>query len=895
MTCRHIFLIAMTVTCVALLSPPAWSSSSNEKERMTKALRQMEKKDYERAVASFTELLKENPGLADAFLNRAASRVELKDFEGALSDYDQALKLNPNFVETYLQRAELNVKQGDLQAAISDYTQALRLNPKDADAHAKRAVAYKLNGDYAKAIEDCTATMNLSPDSIEAMEERADCKMRAYDLDGAIGDYNTLLKKYKSKVSYLNYNLGQAYQLKGDKAAAREHFDEAIAFHSKNLKTSHKQESDFLKRGLAYTEIHETDKALSDFEEAVVLAPDDANAHYQLGHLRLTTGENQKAIEELTQALKVNPKLTSALLDRAAAYAALGEFATAQKDLDTALSGEKNAEVLLSRAFARLGLGDSSGAVADLQEAKNLSAKNIDHKKEIVAAVIASKESANDLALAQSLEQMALLDLADNPTAAESLIKRALEIQEKSLDKGDPKLAYSLMLLGRVQLKKGNPLRAEALFRSAQARLKNRSDGSQKYAIFNLEDCARFLIQTSNLEKAGAILSDTRMTRAMMGLNERALIGDNSRKAERAIEAFKLKKKNEQKDDVAKKDDNSSTTTTTTRVSSASEAQQTITEPPRRNGKPLRDKWAVIVGISNFKDTKINLHYPAKDAKDFSDFLIKEKGFAPDHVKLLTDRAATRANILSLLGNKWLPRVAEPDDLVIIYFSGHGSPSSLDVGGVNYLVAYDTDVNDLYSTAIAMQDLTRIIKERVHSDRIMILLDACHSGAVATSAKGLARASNVDVDLIVQGTGQLVLSSSSPDQQSWESKRYQGSVFTKHLMDGLRRNGKMTSLGDAFSYLDEEVQREVLRDRGILQNPIMKSKWEGRDLVIGVPSAAPSKGLSAVELPDSSKPGAGTADAKIAKNASKGKFYPKSKGKLKGSSVIKGSSAKHVK
>jgi uncharacterized caspase-like protein len=201
----------------------------------------------------------------------------------------------------------------------------------------------------------------------------------------------------------------------------------------------------------------------------------------------------------------------------------------------------------------------------------------------------------------------------------------------------------------------------------------------------------------------------------------------------------------------------------------------------------------------------------------------------------------------------------------LIYFSSHGSPSSLDVGGVNYLVAHDTDPNDLYSTAIAMHDLTRIIKERVHSDRIMLLLDACHSGAVAPSAKGLGRAANVNVDTIVQGTGQLVLSSSSPDQQSWESKRYQGSVFTKHLIDGLRKNGKMTRLGDAFYYLNEEVQREVLRDRGTLQNPVMKSKWEGKDLVIGVPPAAPSHGIPEVELPDSVKvasPGKATTPTK---------------------------------
>jgi len=200
---------------------------------------------------------------------------------------------------------------------------------------------------------------------------------------------------------------------------------------------------------------------------------------------------------------------------------------------------------------------------------------------------------------------------------------------------------------------------------------------------------------------------------------------------------------------------------------------------------------------------------------------------------------------------------------VVIYFSSHGSPSALDVGGVNYLVAHDTDVNDLYATGIAMQDLTRIIKARVHSDRIMLLLDACYSGVADASGKGLVRTGNINIDSIVQGTGQLVISSSKPDERSWESSRYQGSVFTKHLIEGLRKNGMLTKLDDAFNHLRNEVSREVLRDRGLLQTPVLKSKWEGKDLMLGVEPANPVPGLADIELPD--KP----AEAKPAQEGGK--------------------------
>ncbi len=280
-----------------------------------------------------------------------------------------------------------------------------------------------------------------------------------------------------------------------------------------------------------------------------------------------------------------------------------------------------------------------------------------------------------------------------------------------------------------------------------------------------------------------------------------------------------------------------------THVAKTKEVEPPVAEEPAAPpvNRPIRDKWALIVGISKFKDGSLNLRYPSKDAKDFYDFLVTSAGFKKDHIKLLVDEEATRGRILSELGDKWLPRVANPDDLVVIYISSHGSASDMDVGGVNYLLAHDTDVDNLYASGLPMQDLTRIIKGRVHADRIVLVLDACHSGATTVAdSKGLTRRSNVNADEIAQGTGQLVISSSLPNQVSWESKKDQNSVFTKYLMEGLKTK---PNLGEAFAFMRNKVQEEVLRERGVLQTPVLKSKWQGNELVIGAPAVNPSAGL----------------------------------------------------
>lgn len=273
---------------------------------------------------------------------------------------------------------------------------------------------------------------------------------------------------------------------------------------------------------------------------------------------------------------------------------------------------------------------------------------------------------------------------------------------------------------------------------------------------------------------------------------------------------------------------------------------------PVAAGTPIRDKWALVVGISSFANNKIpKLTYSAKDAQDFYNYLVNEAKFAPDHVRLLVNEKATERRVMSELGNKFLARVAKPNDLVVLYFSTHGSPAQLDLRGRNYIVAYDSDPTDLYATGIDMQQIMESIQSRVLSDRVLLVLDACHSGGAADS-KGLQRAANFDAQAIAVGSGQLVMCSSKPEEQSWESARYSNGVFTRRLLEGLRSKGDGTKLRDAFNHVQKTVADEVKEDRpGARQTPIMSGKWNGDDLLLAVrpvqPQAIPSSVIEELE------------------------------------------------
>ena len=260
-----------------------------------------------------------------------------------------------------------------------------------------------------------------------------------------------------------------------------------------------------------------------------------------------------------------------------------------------------------------------------------------------------------------------------------------------------------------------------------------------------------------------------------------------------------------------------------------------------RESRPIRDKWALVVGITDFQNENVpNLQYSAKDATDFYNYLVKEAHFKPDHVRLLLNKKATQRRVMSELGSKFLARVVKPDDLVVLYFSTHGSPAELDPRGRNYIVAHDSDPSDLFATGIEMQKLLDSIQMRMDSDRVLLVLDACHSGFADPDSKGIARTANFNLNAIAQGSGQLVICSSGPEQRSWESTRYQNGVFTKSLLEGLRSSGDNTKLFDAFEIAKSKVATEVQEDRpGAKQTPALKGSWTGKDLVLAALPAAP--------------------------------------------------------
>jgi tetratricopeptide (TPR) repeat protein len=90
-------------------------------------------------------------------------------------------------------------------------------------------------------------------------------------------------------------------------------------------------------RGFSYANLGEHAQAIEDYNEALRIAPDDANAHINRGIAYYNLGKYRRAIEDYDEALRLDPGDAIAYYNRGLAYENRGEHARAIMDFARAL------------------------------------------------------------------------------------------------------------------------------------------------------------------------------------------------------------------------------------------------------------------------------------------------------------------------------------------------------------------------------------------------------------------------------------------------------------------------------------------------------------------------------------------------------------------------------
>jgi hypothetical protein len=182
----------------------------------------------------------------------------------------------------------------------------------------------------------------------------------------------------------------------------------------------------------------------------------------------------------------------------------------------------------------------------------------------------------------------------------------------------------------------------------------------------------------------------------------------------------------------------------------------------------MGQRLALIIGNSLYSDpTLARLLTPDVDVGALGEILLDAEIGGFDDVNVLVNMSSTaiRRAIASFFAKR------SREDLLLLYFSGHGV---LDDQGLLYLAVRDTDSKLLRGTAVSANFITDEMNNS-HSQRQVLILDCCHSGAFARGSKG-APGSSVGTAAAFEGRGygRVVLTASDATQYAWEGDQVIG-------------------------------------------------------------------------------------------------------------------------
>ena len=228
---------------------------------------------------------------------------------------------------------------------------------------------------------------------------------------------------------------------------------------------------------------------------------------------------------------------------------------------------------------------------------------------------------------------------------------------------------------------------------------------------------------------------------------------------------------------------------------------------------------AVLVADRNGWSEDVPLRHAVDDAQRLAETLRLLGGFAHEDISVLSQPTTEQVR-QKLEGLARMQRDGAEEVLLLFYYSGHADETWLHLRGAP--LSHD----ELYRRLQAFPARLKLG-----------ILDACRSGAII--GKGARPTSPFEVtvqgDLDVQGT--VLLASSGADELSQEARALAGSIFSHHLVSGMRgaadgdADGRVT-LSEAYRYAYHHTTLNTAGSRMGLQQPRLLLELKGRGEVV---------------------------------------------------------------
>lgn len=252
--------------------------------------------------------------------------------------------------------------------------------------------------------------------------------------------------------------------------------------------------------------------------------------------------------------------------------------------------------------------------------------------------------------------------------------------------------------------------------------------------------------------------------------------------------------------------------------------------------------FSLLVGVSSYPDSRLNLVAPQYDIADIQDFLdTRYKDYLADTHVLLNEQA-TRSGVLDAF--EAITNEIRTEDIFYFHYCGHGSTQKADpafraydnTGEDQTLVLYDSRTYGQYDLAdkeLAVL-LSKISAPGAVGPHVVLAIDSCHSGSISRSVEDFSQMIprhtpgkhesrslhtyfedfyNTQQTLQIPRSKHILLSACRPDELAYERKSTRRGIFSQYFLEALKRDSNIS-----YADLYEQCIRGI---RGITsrQNP----------------------------------------------------------------------------
>ncbi|MEH1814332.1 MAG: substrate-binding domain-containing protein [Nostoc sp.] len=234
-------------------------------------------------------------------------------------------------------------------------------------------------------------------------------------------------------------------------------------------------------------------------------------------------------------------------------------------------------------------------------------------------------------------------------------------------------------------------------------------------------------------------------------------------------------------------------------------------------------KVALLIGVSEYKPGLTPLPAATKDVEAMQRVLLHPEIGGFDDVTLLINpqQHEMAVAIEALFADR------QKDDLVLLFFSGHGIK---DENGKLYFASRNTkksDKGELVKATTVPANSVHDVMSYSRSKREVVILDCCFSGAFA---EGMSAKDDgfVDVKNQLGGEGRAVLTSSTSTQYSFAQLGADISTYTRYIVEGLE-TGAADRDQDSFISVDElhEYAKRKVQEAAPAMKPEIYAIKEG--------------------------------------------------------------------